>query len=151
MAAYFRSWLTLPAASSSPTPSGIIPSFSYSTGDEDDGSDTEKEDNDTAPAFPSLNSAQRMQSIYTTLTDTQLMPPPAAPNLSSGLAVPLTTTKSPVKSSKKREKVALAPGHSPLDWAALKSSGKDLRVRSLTLPRSERSGISQIHGFCYRE
>jgi len=32
-----------------------------------------------------------------------------------------------MKSSRKREKAALAPGHSPLDWAALKTSGQDLR------------------------
>ncbi|KAM3582463.1 hypothetical protein VKS41_005107 [Umbelopsis sp. WA50703] len=28
---------------------------------------------------------------------------------------------------KRRQKVILEPGHSPLDWARLKSSGKDLR------------------------
>ncbi|KAJ1978600.1 hypothetical protein H4R34_003147 [Dimargaris verticillata] len=28
---------------------------------------------------------------------------------------------------RRREKAVLAPGHSPLDWARLKSSGKDLR------------------------
>ncbi|KAI0300780.1 cytochrome b5 [Russula brevipes] len=44
---------------------------------------------------------------------------------------PPTTTKPPTQLSKtkKREKVILAPGHSPLDWAALKSSGTDLRAR----------------------
>jgi hypothetical protein len=31
--------------------------------------------------------------------------------------------------SKRRIKFALAPGHSPLDWARLTNSGKDLRVR----------------------
>ncbi|KAK7436985.1 hypothetical protein VKT23_006729 [Stygiomarasmius scandens] len=82
------------------------------------------------------------------LSDSQLMPPPSLPAsrvpgvgsspalslsvpASSSLAVPPTTTKPPtqlgVTKSKKREKVALAPGHSPLDWAALKSSGQDLR------------------------
>ncbi|CAO3599256.1 unnamed protein product [Absidia cylindrospora] len=30
--------------------------------------------------------------------------------------------------SKRRQKVMLEPGHSPLDWARLKSSGQDLRV-----------------------
>jgi hypothetical protein len=58
------------------------------------------------------------------------MLPPRIParNPSSGsgpsLALPQTTTKPP----KKSRKVALAPGHSTLDWAALKESGKDLRV-----------------------
>jgi hypothetical protein len=32
---------------------------------------------------------------------------------------------------KRREKVVLEPGHSPLDWARLTTSGKDLRVSSL--------------------
>jgi hypothetical protein len=32
---------------------------------------------------------------------------------------------------KRREKVVLEPGHSPLDWARLTMSGKDLRVSSL--------------------
>ncbi|KAL0084941.1 cytochrome b5-like heme/steroid binding domain-containing protein [Phycomyces blakesleeanus] len=31
------------------------------------------------------------------------------------------------KQPKNRQKVRLEPGHSPLDWARLKSSGKDLR------------------------
>lgn len=35
--------------------------------------------------------------------------------------------KSEVKTKKKRGKVALTPGHSPLDWARLTSSGKNLR------------------------
>ncbi|KAL0954400.1 hypothetical protein HGRIS_003384 [Hohenbuehelia grisea] len=76
------------------------------------------------------------------LTDTQLMPPPPPPQLgagrtpgvasasttpSSSLALPPSTTKRPTPPSKKRTKVALAPGHSPLDWANLKTSGEDLR------------------------
>ncbi|EED78025.1 predicted protein, partial [Postia placenta Mad-698-R] len=32
-----------------------------------------------------------------------------------------------------RGKVALAPGHGPLDWANLKKSGQDLRVRSMSV------------------
>ncbi|PFH47944.1 hypothetical protein AMATHDRAFT_66474 [Amanita thiersii Skay4041] len=63
-------------------------------------------------------------------------------NVGNTLAVPPTTTKPPTTlptstgtksttngnfSGKKREKVALAPGHSPLDWANLKASGQDLR------------------------
>jgi len=87
------------------------------------------------------------------LTDTQLMPPPPLPSKalrvpgvapapitrtpkftitttsssssSSSLALPPSTNKVPGK--KFREKVALAPGFGPLDWAALKTSGKDLR------------------------
>ncbi|KIJ39048.1 hypothetical protein M422DRAFT_175681 [Sphaerobolus stellatus SS14] len=43
---------------------------------------------------------------------------------------PPTTTRpppAPTRVKNKRNKVMLAPGHSPLDWAALKSSGADLR------------------------
>lgn len=119
--------------------------------DDDEGSDTETEqdrgeDDDSPPAFPSLNSAQRVQqpaarpnSLPKVLTDTQLMPPPAIPAsrlpgaaraAPGSLAVPPTTTKRPTPPSKKREKVALAPGHSPMDWANLKASGADLRVRT---------------------
>lgn len=120
--------------------------------EDDDGSETETErnpDDDRPPAFPSLSSAQRITTSAPSLsvsrvlvTDAELMPPPPLPNRAnrslgvdsqqSGssntlLAVPPTTTKPPT-SSKKRGKVALAPGHSPLDWASLTSSGKDLRV-----------------------
>ncbi|KAI8636248.1 cytochrome b5-like heme/steroid binding domain-containing protein [Parasitella parasitica] len=38
------------------------------------------------------------------------------------------------KQPRKREKIRLEPGHSPLDWAKLTSSGKDLR------------GVSQLEG-----
>jgi len=65
------------------------------------------------------------------------MPPPPVPSLAvrqpgvqirkgNMLAVP-RTERPPPKPSRKREKVALAPGYGPLDWAALKSSGADLR------------------------
>ena len=138
----------------------------------DDGEDTEtergKEDDDEPPAFPALNSAQRVQTQRkSNLTDAQLMPPPLFPasasrtqtapngrvtfsNASLGakgssqpsslspstLALPPTTTKAPTSldpNKKKKGKVALAPGHSALDWAALKSSGADLRVRKFLL------------------
>ncbi|KAF5342353.1 hypothetical protein D9611_001935 [Ephemerocybe angulata] len=115
------------------------------------------DDDDIAPAFPALNSAQRAGTSSAKpaglapriLSDTDLMPPPPLPGLavrtpgvslstrgssslgvpasSGGLAVPPSTTKAPPKPTKKREKVALAPGHSALDWANLKSSGADLR------------------------
>ncbi|KAF8809728.1 cytochrome b5 [Phlegmacium glaucopus] len=146
MTSYLRDWLfggAVPSDSllSVPTVELISPPAS----DDEDGEETETErDNDSPPAFPALNSAQRLQSSNSprVLTDSQLMPPPPLPSLSarqpgvplsssqssaSTLAVPLSTTKAPVKSSKKREKVALAPGHSSLDWAALKTSGQDLR------------------------
>ncbi|KAI7862936.1 cytochrome b5-like heme/steroid binding domain-containing protein [Spinellus fusiger] len=43
------------------------------------------------------------------------------------------------KQSKHRQKVRLEPGHSPLDWARLKSSGKDLR------------GVSQLAKYTLEE
>ena len=148
MASYLRDWLiggAVPLAPSVPTVELISPPAS----DDEDGEETETErDNDSPPAFPALNSVQRLKtSVPRVLTDSQLMPPPPVPSLSvrkpgvslsssrsststsSTLAVPPSTTKAPVK---KREKVALAPGHSPLDWAALKTSGQDLRV-SITI------------------
>ena len=149
MSSYLRDWLF-----GSPAPPATAPSvptvelISPPASDDDDGEETETErDNDSPPIFPALNSAQRLQTTPRVLTDSQLMPPPPVPSLSirqpgvplsssrnntstlSTLAVPPSTTKAPVKS---REKVALAPGHSPLDWAALKTSGQDLRV-SITI------------------
>lgn len=93
-------------------------------------------------------SARTSNALPTFLTDTDLMPPPPVPSKalrvpgvqssllstsSSTLALPPTTTRPPTnlskpKSGKYRNKVALAPGFGPLDWAALKASGSDLRV-----------------------
>ncbi|KAI0071246.1 cytochrome b5 [Panus rudis PR-1116 ss-1] len=146
MASYLRSWLS----TQTPNP---IPKFTKNTlKDEDDDADTVRGDDDnnneddSPPAFPSLNSAQRAgnstsSSVPSILTDSDRMPPPPLPALatrrpgisaSSSLGVPstassltaTTTTKAPAKKSKK---VALAPGHGPLDWANLKKSGQDLR------------------------
>lgn len=148
MVAYLRSWLApqpVPSPSPLPTPEIRTVSPPLPDDDDDDGDATETErDLDVAPAFPSLDSAQRAQTstIPKILSDAALMPPPPLPQLavrtpgvaraSGSLAVPPTTTKPPVRSSAKREKVALAPGHSPLDWAKLKSSGEDLRVGHTT-------------------
>ncbi|KAK1222889.1 hypothetical protein PQX77_014311 [Marasmius sp. AFHP31] len=154
MTSFLRSWLpSYPTATPEPR---STPQVEVEEPADDSGSDTEREDNDEVPAFPSLNSAQRVKSSLSTgRNDTELMPPPPLPrNLdpnmasrtpgmspsslgvpsSSSLGVPSSssslavqsTTKPPPK-PKGRNKVALAPGHSPLDWAALKSSGADLR------------------------
>lgn len=168
MASYLRGWFS----SDTSIPAADIPSISlvvpetpevFPPGPEDeDGSDTAGED-DVPPAFPALGSAQRAASsagIPRILTDSQLMPPPPPPTLanrqpgtsslgvpspaSSSLALPLATTKRPTLSKKKREKVALDPGHSPLDWASLKLSGTDLRVSQFKSPTS----ISKLI-FCY--
>ncbi|KAJ8072900.1 hypothetical protein PM082_016459 [Marasmius tenuissimus] len=154
MTSFLRSWLpSYPTATPEPK---ATPQVEVEEPADDSGSDTEREDNDEAPAFPSLNSAQRVKSSSSTgKNDAELMPPPPLsrnldPNIasrtpgmsssslgvpsSSSLGVPSSssslsvqsTTKPPPK-PKGRNKVALAPGHSPLDWAALKSSGADLR------------------------
>jgi hypothetical protein len=142
MSSYLRSWLpalSLQLGSPAPagdeeesptTPTPTNPSFSVQNADDD-----------SPPAFPAIESAQRIS-----LAPSTLMPPPPIPALrvrgppipsssSSSLMPPPSTTKPPTQlsKSKKREKVVLAPGHSPLDWAALKGSGADLRVLSLLL------------------
>jgi hypothetical protein len=131
MTSYLRSWFS--SASSEPTPSVPIPEIRETSPppDDDEGSETEREDNDRPPAFPALFSAQRASSsVPRILTDSDRMPPPPIPGLAtrkpavpaSASLAPLSTTKRPPKS----RKVALAPGHSPLDWAHLKT--QDLRV-----------------------
>ena len=140
MTSYFRSWWTgipttepeaQPEQSQNPIQVEISIVPPQEEEEEDDGYDT-----DRPPAFPALNSIQRASNNNTTTKTTQptrnggLMLPPPVPgrSLSSGsgpsLALPQTTTKPP----KKSRKVVLAPGHSTLDWAVLKESGKDLRV-----------------------
>lgn len=147
MTSYLRSWLysgTSIVEQNPPSdPVPVIERISPPPDEEDDGEETETErgDDDRPPAFPALNSAQRAQSSQLrigVLTDSQLMPPPPLPSLAQRLpgtaskanmlAAPPRTLKPPAKPSKKREKVALAPGFGPLDWATLKSSGTDLRV-----------------------
>ncbi|KAJ7030351.1 cytochrome b5 [Mycena alexandri] len=141
MTSYLRSWL----AGKPPVATPDIPTVLKISppGSDDEGEDTEIEQDDSVPAFPALNSAQRAATskIPRILSDSALMPPPPVPSLarrtpgvppkspksSSSLLAPASTTQRPPKPSKKRDKVALAPGHSPLDWAALKSSGTDLR------------------------
>ena len=116
--------------------------------EEDDGYDTDK-----PPAFPALNSIQRASTSNEATKTTQparnaglMLPPPVPGRVSSSgsgssLAPPQTTTKPP----KKSRKVTLAPGHSTLDWAALKESGEDLRVSQ---PPVMFSSAALIELFC---
>ena len=133
MASYLRSWLRVGTntpdsltANNSPTQSVL------------DVSPLPSDDDDIPPAFPSLSSAQRASATVSglprVLTDSELMPPPPAPIFADrnpgvaptpgALTVPATTRPMP----KRKGKVGLAPGHSPLDWANLKASGENLRV-----------------------
>ncbi|KAI0027545.1 cytochrome b5-like heme/steroid binding domain-containing protein, partial [Vararia minispora EC-137] len=147
MAAYLRSWLpsSLPLATSPPTSDPAPESPTTPTVPIVELVD----DDDVPPAFPALSSAQRASSSAPTagmpriLSDDALMPPPPVPPVyrrsrlgvpasrptGSSLMPPPSTSQLPTRSpgQKKREKVALAPGHSPLDWANLKTSGTDLR------------------------
>lgn len=132
---YLRSWF----------PPAVPQITTHEAEDDDDITITgDYDEDDTPAAFPALNSAQR--AAPTILTDAQLMPPPPMPrrqvgapvptsSLGSTLALPPSTLQAPLKQSNKREKVALAPGHGALDWANLKSSGQDLRVRLYSLTR----------------
>ncbi|KAI0775124.1 cytochrome b5-like heme/steroid binding domain-containing protein [Trametes elegans] len=144
MASYLRSWLYSQNPTADAPVAPAIIETSPPAPDEDDDADTVHGDDDAPPAFPALNSAQRATATLQPetspriLTDAQLMPPPPPPSLasrvpgvpsssgSSSLLVPTTTTKPPPKPAKKG-KVALAPGHGPLDWANLKKSGQNLR------------------------
>ncbi|KAJ7285142.1 cytochrome b5 [Mycena rebaudengoi] len=136
MTSYLKSWFITPVPATPAVPSLVR--ISPPASDDGEDTETEREDDDSVPAFPSLNSAQRASSgPPRILSDSALMPPPPVPSLavrtpgvsrpSSSLLAPAATTKPPPKPTKKRDMVALAPGHSPLDWAALKSSGEDLR------------------------
>src|ERR1700737_1030947 len=63
--------------------------------------------------------------------DNSLMPPPSfirprTNNTTSSTLAPSASNLPPQK--RLRKPVILGPGHSPLDWARLKSSGTDLRV-----------------------
>jgi hypothetical protein len=72
-----------------------------------------------------LNLASSTGTSNTLSTTPTLAPFSGTPtaNAPSSLQTPPTTTKKPNPQIKKRQKVALAPGCSPLDWARVKSSG----------------------------
>jgi len=154
MSSYLRSWLpslslqqssspapTTEEEESPTTPTATTP-YSLSVQNPDD---------DVPPAFPAIESAQRISLVPSTLMPPPTIPSPRIPgppatSSSSSLMPPPSTTKPPTQlsKSKKREKVALAPGHSPLDWAALKSSGADLRSGTTSLARIPPS-ILRLH------
>lgn len=80
------------------------------------------------PTTPKASQAPQLNLIPDSPTSSSSMPPPPIPsrgpkNTSLGLSV---STLPPQQ--RPRQKVVLAPGFSPLDWARLKSSGTDLRV-----------------------
>jgi hypothetical protein len=157
MSSYLRSWFAPAPVAPPPPPVPEIAEHEPELDDDDadtitiKGPDDDDYD-DTPPAFPAFNSAQRAISSSSShlngppriLSNRVMgsMPPPPVPGLAkrtpgvptpsslsvpstpSTLALPTSTTKRP----KVSRKVQLAPGHGALDWANLKNSGKDLRV-----------------------
>jgi len=115
----------------------------------------EEEDIDAAPQFPLPDSAQRSRSSAPSVPSFDVRPPspdqededePASDlNIAilpgtvplGNMAPPPSTTARPAfgmqkgaeqpSKAKRREKVALGPGYSPLDWARLTQSGRNLR------------------------
>jgi len=110
-------------------------------------------DIDAAPQFPLPDSAQRSRPAAPSF-DLDIRPPspdqededepasdlniailPGTVPLGNMAPPPSTTAKpafgmqnsAPVSKAKRREKVALGPGYSPLDWARLTQSGRNLR------------------------
>jgi len=166
MSSYLRSWFTSVPTAPPPPPVPEIEEHEPEPDDDDvdtitiKGADDDDYD-DTPPAFPALNSAQRAATSSSSRSNVPpkilsdkvagLMPPPpvlglarrtpgvpvtgsgslSVPPTPSTLALPTSTTKRPRVS----KKVQLAPGHGALDWANLKNSGKDLRVCLDHLPR----------------
>ncbi|CAG8506380.1 6775_t:CDS:2 [Ambispora gerdemannii] len=114
-----------------------IPQMTISGSNEDD-------DDDDAPLeFPLPDGPQRVKTI-----------------VSSSLTTMSTSSKpTPLqKANKKRQKVALEPGHSTLDWANLKNSGVDLRgvpgLRKYTMEelrqhRTESDAWTALNGTIY--
>lgn len=87
----------------------------------------------SATRGPGASSTTNRESINPTSSSLSV------PASSSAQArTPIATKKTPTEMiqaastrSKARQKVALAPGHSPMDWIRLRNSGKNLRVRIL--------------------
>ena len=99
-----------------------------------DSSEITAEDQTTPKPSKSLPPPQLTltQNGETTNSPT-MMPPPSNARLSNtanSMLAPSISTLPP--KNRPRQKVILEPGHSPLDWARLKSSGTDLRVPYLS-------------------
>jgi hypothetical protein len=74
----------------------------------------------------------------------------AASTTTTGLGVPAKTA---VKGKGKKGKVALAPGHSALDWARLTQSGQNIRGTDrfpLRVTMEELKRVSQASDFAHR-
>ncbi|CAG8583518.1 13191_t:CDS:2, partial [Ambispora leptoticha] len=118
----------------------IIPQMTISDPEENG----ENDDGDTPSEFPLPEGPQRVKTI-----------------VSSSSLTPMSTSSKPTplqKANRKRQKVALEPGHSTLDWADLKNSGVDLRnvpkLRKYTMEelrqhRTENDAWTALNGTIY--
>jgi len=93
----------------------------------------DEEDQTTPKASPTLPPPKLALPLGK--SDNKSMPPPSfirprLNNTTSSSLAPSVSTLPP--QNRPRQKVVLEPGHSPLDWARLKSSGTDLRVHTRT-------------------
>ncbi|KAG0273463.1 hypothetical protein BGZ95_010727 [Linnemannia exigua] len=104
------------------------PSITTNNSSDDSDSDSDSEnDSEIKIATPYLTTTTTIDTPFMTLStaddpDVEVTPSFPALNGPQRLAACSTDPK-----SKRRIKFALAPGHSPLDWARLTGSGKDLR------------------------
>jgi hypothetical protein len=91
-------------------------------------------DREASKNSPFLSPPKIITTASTSTNDRTLMPPPqiTRPRLNDTTSSTLAPSNSTLPVVRRpRQKVVLAPGHSPLDWARLKASGEDLRVVNL--------------------
>ncbi|KAG0239213.1 hypothetical protein BGW41_007829 [Actinomortierella wolfii] len=137
------------SAAASPTPSDLtpptlqVPALNVQDDSSDDSSDSDDDEQDkdddnmvSVQAAPD-NSRPALTLSTSDAPDVERSSFPAL-NGPQRLAACSTDPK-----SKRRQKFALAPGHSPLDWARLTTSGKDLRGGVTSLGRYTLADLKQ--------
>ncbi|KAF9297928.1 hypothetical protein BGZ88_008522 [Linnemannia elongata] len=122
-----NSSLSIPAISLNSLQPPIIRTNSSDGSSDDTDSDSENDSSEIKIATPYLATSTAIDTPFMTLStaddpDNEVTPSFPAVDGPQRLAACSTDPK-----SKRRIKFALAPGHSPLDWARLTTSGKDLR------------------------
>ncbi|KAF9154635.1 hypothetical protein BG015_000320 [Linnemannia schmuckeri] len=122
-----NSSLSIPAVSLNSLQPPIIRTNSSDGSSDDSDLDSENDSSEVKIATPYLATSTAIDTPFMTLStaddpDIEVTPSFPAVDGPQRLAACSTDPK-----SKRRIKFALAPGHSPLDWARLTASGKDLR------------------------
>ncbi|KAF9544667.1 hypothetical protein EC957_011774 [Mortierella hygrophila] len=122
-----NSSLSVPTISLNSLQPPIIRTTSSDGSNDDSDSDSENDSSEVKIATPYLAASTAIDTPFMTLStaddpDNEVTPSFPAVGGPQRLAACSTDPK-----SKRRIKFALAPGHSPLDWARLTTSGKDLR------------------------